>query len=274
VAGKGDAASDAGIDAAPNDGSITDADHPRPDASDGGSIDQDAAPTDAVDFCLVDGGSGISDAPPCTNGVNRYHDMIGAPINPPNGIAAFDLAPACYREQPVILSSVEAIDCAGTPIGDALHDGNDVVAWGPDRAVWLEYNRTSSVAIGFVVLSGYLGTLEFSTTDGLHHYRARPGELISKDNVQFLLHWTQSGTLAREATELFNALRATFTPTIAASADCVADHACRVHLFSNAAVIEMRSLHLKVWTSTPTAPQPISSLVDRIDLYAPGQGRF
>ncbi len=118
-----------------------------------------------------------------------------------------------------------------------------------------------------------MGTLEFTSRDKKDKFVVQIGTQISKNGKKYTLDWTNTDKFAVAATEIADALFATFAPELPpediASGSCIANGHCTQTVFPEEGALRIWPLGLHLWVSNPTAPQPTPSVFQRIDLRLP-----
>lgn len=131
--------------------------------------------------------------------------------------------------------------CQANPLG--VDETELSAAWGDSNEVQVSYLINNSTVDFLQLNQGYRGTLEFdsrktaypdTTKDnplGHHHYTIGVGTQILRDGKEMTLDWGNNGkNFAPQATELFDALMATFAPEMKSTQDnCAAIQACLAH---------------------------------------------
>jgi hypothetical protein len=196
--------------------------------------------------------------------------MIHQPIKAPRFYAGIDLAGGdawkglTYEEATQTLCQAKELD------GD---DFGKNVQWGPNGEVSAGYNP-STHKIEFVQMNaGYQGKLEFNSRKtslsdptqpnpfGQHTYSIGVGTPIMRDGAVFELDWFN---IDRQATELYDALMATFAPELPSTQDnCKREQSCRAALDGgNGASFGARPLGVYFHIAAPDAKPPVTSTPD------------
>jgi hypothetical protein len=209
-----------------------------------------------------------------------WADAVTRPIVPPKDFGGLDLRGGdgwtgltfTDAQKPNVL-------CQATPAG--TDDDHLVAQWGDAGEISVEYLVSTNV-IDFVQLNaGYVGTLDFhSRTDAdsqtmfghpnpfkQHTYQWAPGQPVRRDGVPWLLNWGTTALDDKQATEMFDALMATFAPELTGDQDsCSTAQTCLVRLTGVEGVFGARPLGMYFHIPVVNAPQPAASTPDY--LYA------
>ncbi|MGZ3421165.1 MAG: hypothetical protein ACXVEE_25040 [Polyangiales bacterium] len=153
----------------------------------------------------------------------RWAKMVNEPIKPPRVYAGIDMAKTDLWEG-ITIEEAEHINCQSTNLG-GNGDGTATSCWGDNCEVVFTYDTTTHIVVQMEMRLGYNGVVTAKSKDGAHTYEIGVGK-ISKDGAQFLIHWKDDKQARKDITELYNAAVATFTPTVAQSADCTTDANC------------------------------------------------
>jgi hypothetical protein len=202
----------------------------------------------------------------------RWPQMLKEAIAPPGKAAGLDVVGA--NGQGLTVAQAQQIDCAGVPDGDQFGDGSQVIAWGDNKEVWLDYDPNSQRGIQLNVWPGYLGSATFASPNGLHGYAIPVGQPITRDGAVFALDWTGNNgqTFESQADELYRALIHTFAPTIPQAAPgvtCLAAKTCLKGLFGNTGYFDIPALGLTLFVDDVTLPPPGPSAPTEIALSLP-----
>ena len=210
----------------------------RPDAMTG--IDHNAPPPDGQgmpDGTMADTGSdavadaGV-DAPSC-NPQAAWANMFDAAIVPPYRMLGLDLHGD--DDAGITISQVAQAACEVND-GGSVAPGMWSVSWGQpgtsttNPTAYFQYDRVLGRYDELLMGPGYTGALDFKSADGGAKYHIDLNGPITKNGAPFELDWagpSDAGvTFAQEATELRNAMVATYAPGTPPSADCTADLSC------------------------------------------------
>ena len=216
------------------------ADSTAPDSTAGpdGGVDAAGDALDALDASMVDvavdAPLDAHDAAPVCDLTKTWDPMFKAAITPPLHMFGLDFHGA--DDAGVTISEVAAAACEVIDAGDTA-PGLHVVTWGDAGQATFIYDRASGRYFNVVMNTGYTGAVDFTVPDGGSTYHFALGAPITKDGAPYQLDWTGTPdggrTLTAEATELENAMFATFEPGTPASTNCKADKTCIVNLGGN-----------------------------------------
>ena len=165
-------------------------------------------------------------------------------------------------------------NCQSESLGDQFGDGSLVNQWGDNGEVWAKYNITNHKIEWFTLSMGYEGTMDFKSRDGKDTFQIHMGTVITKNQKPFNLDWNDDKAFGLAATELADALFATFAPELPAEKvgtnSCIESGHCTQTVFPDQGALRIHPLGLHLWVSNPTsAAQPIPSTFNRIDLRMP-----
>jgi hypothetical protein len=182
--------------------------------------------------------SGLETAAPVCTAANKPQliaQMLTQPIKPPRYVAGLDLA-GDDAWSGLSQSAVEQAYCAG--IADGSDDSSapnplSYFIWGSDGNTYpVEAGFDASHKLGFVEINTpYTGTVEMRSRAGSrfgdHAYTLKVNGAISRDGQPFVIDWANPVNLDEAATELTDALVATFAPELpAVVSDCVQSKRC------------------------------------------------
>lgn len=156
-----------------------------------------------------------------------FERMVSAPIVPPRMFGGLDIAGSSWTGATV--EDAEQTLCQASALGGDVE--TKTYSWGPNGEVLVSANRESN-KIDFIQLNrGYRGTLEFrSRADGprpnpfgQHTYSLGLDRPLQRDGQTWAFDWSN----AKQATELFDAMMATFAPDLPSTQDdCTVDGSC------------------------------------------------
>jgi hypothetical protein len=171
------------------------------------------------------------------------------------------------------LGVVHEGNCQSQSLGDQFGDGTLVNQWGDNGEVWIKYIVSTHRVQWFSVFDGYLGKLEFHSRDGMHKFVLQINQKLQRDNADFLLDWDNAPEFKMKATEIADALFATFAPELppeqVGTTSCFDSGHCTQTVFPDVAALRIWSLGMHLWISAPHAPQPTPSKFNRIDFRLP-----
>jgi hypothetical protein len=135
------------------------------------------------------------------------------------------------------VQEAEAFLCQST--ADTIFYGlTNTAGWGNDYQCSVEYNTNNRIITDILIQTGYIGTVEADTSNGLTHYsiafqnspptkatRAAVGGALGQPQT-IIINWSDSAALASLATDLYDALRSTYNPNLPAETNCVATGHC------------------------------------------------
>ncbi len=219
--------------------------------------------------------------------------MVQAPIMLPGKAGQLDLAGP--KGMGLSLLQAESIDCqcaamlggtggsgaggsgaGGGNTGGPWGDGTDVCAFGDNQEVWFTYTPSNDIGTILTVWPGYAGALAAKSRDGAHTYGfsvlTAP---VQKDGLSFNLDWNLAGfnqnpAFDAEINELYDALIATYAPSLPVDTDCQSSGNCVVGSFGDVAYMYFPQVGAAFWIASLSAGQPTCSTFNRIDLYAKG----
>lgn len=153
----------------------------------------------------------------------RWAKMVNEPIKPPRVYAGIDMAKTDLWEG-ITIEDAEHINCQATNLG-GNGDGTATSCWGDNCEVVFTYDTTTHIVVQMEMRLGYNGTVSATSKDGKDKYELGVGR-ISKNGTQFFINWKDDAQARKDITELYNAVIATYAPTVAQSDDCTADANC------------------------------------------------
>lgn len=180
-----------------------------------------------------------------------WHDSFTQPLKPPRYAAGLDLA-VTDDYSIMSLDDVQQALCAGTLIPDTDPTStDDTYSWGPgdNPPLQVSFDKTSHKMTAIAFGDGYTGTLDFkSRTGGAfgdHVYSAKVGGAVTRDGAPFVIDWTNQDAADKGATELFDALVATFSPSLPGeSVNCrLSQHCLLTRLDTGDAIFGARDVH-------------------------------
>ncbi len=199
----------------------------------------------------------------------HWASAFAQPIQPPRHAANLDLA-GSDRWEGLTIDQAELINCQSTNLGDAFGDGNLTNQWGDNGEVWVEYSVTTRKIDMMTLWNGYLGTLNFTTVDGMHHWVIPIATQLTRDSVPVNLDWINpSGQATFD--EIYRGLMHTYAPSLPqdpTNTTCYATGHCITGNFGDVAYFYVPSLGLGLWTASIHASQPTPSIINRIDMSA------
>ena len=185
------------------------------------------------DDAALQSASETANAKACTdaNKAQLVAQMLTQPITPPRHGAGLDLA-GDDAWSGLSKATVESRYCAG--IADGADDPSQPNAlsyfiWGSDGNSYpVEAGFDASGKLGFIEFNrGYTGGVDFKSRDGQHTYSLRIGQPIRKDGQPLAIDWADTASYQASATELTDALVASFAPDLPAiEGNCVTAHRC------------------------------------------------
>ena len=72
-----------------------------------------------------------------------------------------------------------------------------------------------------------------------------------------------------EVNELHDAMAATYLPGTPADPACQSSGACVTGTFGDVGFVYFKDVGIALWVASISAPQPVPSIPNRIDVYAP-----
>ena len=162
----------------------------------------------------------------------RWAEMVKAPIKPPRFIGGLDLAGGDAWTG-LDFRDAEKVNCQSKSTGG---DESTLAAqWGDAGEIEVTY-KLSNNTIDFIQLNqGYRGTLDFESRPdapgapnpfGKHTYSIGVGVPVRRDGQPWEIKWS-SPTWNKQATELYDALMYTFSPTLPGDqVDCIKAATC------------------------------------------------
>ncbi len=203
----------------------------------------------------------------------RWAKMVTEPIIPPTQAAGID-GVGGPSWAGLTVEAAEQINCQSTSDGDLFGDGTLVNQWGDNGEVWVKYDITNHNKIQWITVNiGYEGTMDFKSRDGKDTFQIHLGTQITKNGKKYELNWQDDTQFGLQATELADALFATFAPELPAETvgtnSCIASGHCTQTKFSDVGALRIYPLGLHIWVSSPLAAQPTPSIPNRIDLRLP-----
>ncbi len=214
----------------------------------------------------------------------RWAKMVTQPIIPPTQAAGIDGVGgptwAGLTIEQAETSGITDADgtvhglCQSTSDGDLFGDGTLVNQWGDNGEVWAKYDLSNHNKIEWITVNqGYLGTMDFKSRDGKDTFRIGLDTQITKNGKNYELNWDDDTKFGLEATELADALFATFAPELPAetvgTASCISSGHCTKTQFPDVGALRIYPLGLHIWVNSPLAAQPTPSKPERIDLRLP-----
>lgn len=199
--------------------------------------------------------------------------MVHEPIIPPTQAAGIDGSGGA-KWSGITVEEAELKNCQSNTQGDAFGDGTVVNVWGDNSEVWIKYSLANHNKIEWItVSSGYLGELNFSSRDGKNKYQVVLDKQITKNGKPYQLDWDDDAKFNVEATELADALFATFAPQLPAedikAGSCIESGHCTKTVFPDIAALRIWPLGMHMWVDQPHTAQPVPSKFNRIDLRLP-----
>ena len=203
----------------------------------------------------------------------RWAKMVTEPIIPPTKAAGID-GVGGLSWAGLTVEDAEKINCQSSSDGDLFGDGTLVNQWGDNGEVWIKYNLANHNKIEWITVNvGYEGTMDFKSRDGKDTFQIHLGSQITKNGKKYELNWDDDTKFGLEATELADALFATFAPELPAETvgtnSCIATGHCTKTQFPDIGALRIYPLGLHIWVDNPAASQPTPSIPNRIDMRLP-----
>lgn len=171
----------------------------------------------------------------------------------------------------VTVADAEAINCQSYN----YDDGDNY--WGDNAEIFFSYYTSTRKLYYMGFDPGYQGAIEFHSRDNQHQYKMSVYAQIQKDNQAMLIDWngnsqapcTVAGAngLCPWASEIGDALFATFAPGLPAESDCRKTGHCIIGNFGDQAYFFIPALGFAFRVQSYTAAQPTPSTVSYFDQY-------
>jgi hypothetical protein len=194
-----------------------------------------------------------------------WADAAKQPLKPPRLIAGLDLGGGDGWPG-ISQAAVEEALCAGRPVKTDSDGPDDYFQWGEPDSVIFEagVNRETRKVSTWSVGSGYTGGIEFRSRAGSrfgdHAYSIKIGSPILRDGQPFAIDWANQAALEQAATELHDAVSATFAPELPAEqTNCRTSQRCLImQVPGNRGIIGVRDVWFYIDMSDlgarPTTP--------------------
>jgi hypothetical protein len=196
-------------------------------------------------------------------------NMVQQPVRPPRFFAGLDLAGGDGWTG-LKFEEMEQRLCQATPVSE--DETTTTVSWGAAQEVVIGYSKTTKQLDNFQLNAGYRGTMDFKSRAtalgdptkpnpyGDHTYSIGVGRPILRDGQTFELNWS-APTWEKQATELFDAVMATFAPELQSTQEsCIKAQTCLAKKFSTGeAIFGVRPLGIYLYVPDGAAPQPAAS---------------
>jgi hypothetical protein len=173
------------------------------------------------------------------------------PLKPPRFAAGLDLA-VTDDYQTMTLDGANQALCAGKLVPDSDPSSTeDSYAWGEgdNPPLSASFDKTTHKMTAIAFGTGYTGGIDFKSREGgafgAHTYSAKPGGQILRDGQPLTLDWADQVALDKAGTELFDALVATFAPTLPGeTVNCrTSQHCLLTKLDTGEAIFGARDVH-------------------------------
>lgn len=171
------------------------------------------------------GGRTVLDICPADLKRKRWAKMLNEPMAPPIKFAGLDLSGGPEwvglkiedAEKAPDPNTLEGGNCQGANGGQGTCGNNSIeqcgnVVWGDNGEVNFSYNLGTHIIDQLDLRPGYLGILEAKDRAGAHTYDIEIGYPVTKDHNTFQIPWTDTTTLYKTLTELYNAVMFTDAP--------------------------------------------------------------
>ncbi len=203
----------------------------------------------------------------------RWAAMVHEPIIPPTQAAGLDGAGGAAW-QGLTVEQAEKINCQSTSLGDYYGDGTLVNLWGDNGEVLINYSLSNhNKIVGISLSTGYLGALNFKSRDGKNNFQIVLNTQITKNGNPYQVDWDDDAKFNIEATEIADALLATYAPQLPAenikAGSCIANGHCTKALYPDQAALRVWPLGVHLSADYPYSAQPIPSKFTGIDLSMP-----
>lgn len=235
-----------------------------------GHVDDQATQGFAADFA---GGANKQEICTGEQRAARWAKMVTEPILPPTKAAGIDgVGGDAWTGMTV--EQAEKINCQSETYGDQFGDGTLVNAWGDQGEVWIKYDIANHNKIQWISLwPGYVGSLDFTSRNGQDKFVIQIGTQITKNGKKYPIDWTDPAKFNAVATEIVDALFATYAPDLPAEditkGGCIGNGHCTQTVFPEQGALRIWPLGLHIWVNNPLAPQPTPSTFMRIDMRLP-----
>jgi len=203
----------------------------------------------------------------------RWAAMVHEPIIPPTQAAGLDGAGG-ESWQGLTVQQAEKINCQSASLGDFYGDGTLVNVWGDNGEVWINYSLSNhNKIVGISLSTGYLGELNFKSRDGKNSFQIVLNTQITKNGNPYQVDWDDDAKFNVEATEIADALFATYAPQLPAenikTGSCINSGHCTKAIYPDQAALRIWPLGVHLSADFPYSAQPVPSRFTGIDLSLP-----
>jgi hypothetical protein len=235
------------------------------DGKTAGSVD----PTKAT-FDLPDAASGTNKQILCDGPTTQktWAAAFSKPVLPPQSAGGIDIAGGPSWQGLTIEDAEDPKKgglCQSTNAGDIFGNGTLANYWGDNAELVANYRVSNHKIIGMLLRPGYLGTINLTSRDKKHTYTIPISTQVQKDGVNWDLHWATTKNFLDEASELYDAMIATFAPSFPQDTDCQSSRRCIIGSFGDVAYFYVPALGSALWIPNRNAAQPAPSILNRID---------
>lgn len=225
---------------------------------------------------ISQGTGGINEPGACTPAQlkARRAAMLEEPIMLPGKAAGLDIVG--YANMGLTVPQAELINCPCDPnpgTGGAGGAGggpstSGLCMFGGD--VWAGYDTTTQIIQAMTLWPGYVGSLAMTSRDGKDQFQLYINQQSTKNGQPYTLDWSLpvGAQFGAELNEIYDALIATYAPSLPPDPQCQAGGHCIVGAFGQEAYVSFPQLGLSLWVQDWSVPQPTPSIFTRMDLYA------
>jgi hypothetical protein len=206
----------------------------------------------------------------------RWAELVTKDIIPPKLFGGLDLRGG-ENWTGLKFTDAQKINCQATPV--QTEDDKLDAQWGDAGEVFVHYYIATNIINQVELRQGYTGKMNFKSRPdddsqkrfghpnpfGQHSYTWGVGDVVRRDGNPWLLNWTD---FPKQATEMFDALMATFAPDLDGNQDdCTVAQTCLASATNGEAYFGARPLGVYLHIPNTAAPQPTPSTPDEIYAY-------